>query len=328
MKTAWWLLPIVLVIVIAIYLATDKPTVKPSSQEPKEVQSEILRVGFSQAENNNPWRIAETNSIKEEANKRGFDLIYTDAQSSSEKQINDVKEILSKNIDYLILAPRQYDELAPALQMAKDKNVPVILIDREAKGIPGEDFITFIGANFIWEGEQAAKWLVEKMNGKANIVEISATTNSTSAKLRAEGFRNIIDRYPDMKIITSQSGESSRATGQKVMEQIIKSADSNINAVYSHADESTIGAIQALKAAGIKPGIDTTIVSVDGQKDALKAIIAGELGATVECSPFLGPKAFDVIEDHLEGKKIPTRIIQPGRFFTGENAETYINQSY
>lgn len=328
MKKTWWLLPIVLVIVLAIYIATDKVTAIPSSPEPREDQSGTLRVGFSQAENNNPWRIAETNSIKEEAVKRGFELIYTDAQSSSEKQINDVKEILSKNVDYLILAPRQYDELEPALKMAKEKSVPVILIDRKAKGIPGEDFITFIGADYIWEGEQAAKWLVEKMNGKANIVEILATTNSTPAKLRAVGFRNIIDQYPGMKIIASQSGESSRATGQKVMEQIIKTADTTINAVYSHADESTIGAIQALKAAGIKPGIDTTFVSVDGQKDALKAIIAGELGATVECSPFLGPKAFDVIEDHLEGKNIPTRIIQPGRFFTSENAKDYINQSY
>ena len=136
MKKTWWLLPLVLIIALAIYIATDSSTVKPASQEVKEEQSETLRVGFSQAENNNPWRIAETNSIKEEANKRGFELIYTDAQSSSEKQINDVKEILSKDVDYLILAPRQYDELAPALQLAKNKNVPVILIDREAKGIP------------------------------------------------------------------------------------------------------------------------------------------------------------------------------------------------
>lgn len=330
MRKSWLPRSIILGIGFTLLLTACNPVEPPSKQETKGEQNESkkIRVGFSQGENNNPWRIAETNSIKEEADKRGFDLIYTDAQSSTEKQISDVEDILSKDVDYLILAPRQYDELAPALKMAKEKKVPVILIDREAKGVPGEDFITFIGADFIWEGEQAAKWLVEKTNGKANIVEISATTNSTSATLRAEGFRNIINQYPEMKIIASRSGESSRATGQKAMEQIIKTVDSDITSIYSHADESTIGAIQALKAAGMKPGIDTTIVSIDGQKDALKAIIAGELGATVECSPFLGPKAFDVIQDHLQGKEIPKRIIQPGRFFTEKNAESFINQTY
>lgn len=301
-----------------------------SIQQAKKNISEkkVIRVGFSQGENNNPWRIAETNSIKDEASKRGYKLIYRDAQSSTKQQISDVKDILSQNVDFLIMAPRQYDQLAPALKRAKQKHVPVILVDREAKGVPGKDYITFIGADFIWEGEQAAQWLVKRTNGNANIVEISATTDSTSAQLRAKGFRNIISHYPNMKLIASQSGESSRAIGQKVMEDIIKTTNTKITAVYSHADESTIGAIQALKAAGIRPEIDTTIVSIDGESDALKAIIAGELGATVECSPFLGPKAFDVIDDYIHGKKIPRRIINPGRFFTKDNAENYLNQSY
>ncbi|PKG25265.1 ABC transporter substrate-binding protein [Niallia nealsonii] len=314
--------------VIILFLLTSCKETSSSPKLLQQEQNDRLKVGFSQAENNNPWRIAETNSIKKEAREKNADLIYFDAQGSSEKQLKDVKQILESNVDYLILAPRQYDELAPALQMAKEKNVPVILIDREAKGKPGEDYLTFIAADYIWEGEQAAKWLVHKTNGKANIVEISATTNSTPAKLRALGFRNIINKYPNMKIIESQSGESARSTGQKVMENMIQTVDENITAVYSHADESSIGAIQALKAAGKKPGIDTVIVSIDGEKDALKAIISGEIGATIECSPFLGEKAFQVIDQHQMGVKIPVRIIQPGRIFTLENAQSYLNQTY
>lgn len=324
-------LRISIVIIFCLLILSSCSTSSSSTNQQaktKTTEKKVVRVGFSQGENNNPWRIAETNSIKDEAHKLGYTLIYKDAQSSTKQQISDVQEILNQKVDYLILAPRQYNELAPALKMAKKKHVPVILVDREAKGIPGKDYVTFIGADFIWEGEQAAQWLVKQTNGNANIVEISATTDSTSAKLRAKGFRNIISHYPNMKIISSQSGESSRATGQKVMEDIIKTTGPKITAVYSHADESTIGAIQALKAAGIHPGIDTIIVSIDGEMDALKAIIAGELGATVECSPFLGPKAFDVINDYIHGRKIPTRIIQPGRFFTKDNAENYLNQSY
>lgn len=287
-----------------------------------------VTVGFSQMEYNNPWRIAETNSIKEAAAKKGYRLIYTDAKGQVSKQIEDVKYLIAQKVSILILAPREYEGLAPALQIAKKAGVPVILIDREAKGVPGVDYLTFIASDFIWEGEQAATWLVKATKGRANIVELTGTPGSSVARDRSLGFRQVLQKYPGMRIVASKSGDFARIPGQKAMEEIIQATKEPISAVFAHNDEMAIGAIQALKAAGITPGKDVVLVSCDGERDALKAIIAGELGATVECSPFFGPKVFDVIERYLRGEKIPPRIIVEDRFFDSSNAKKFIDKAY
>jgi len=111
------------------------------------------------------------------------------------------------------------------------------------------------------------------------------------------------------------------------MEQLIQ-ANPDINAVYAHNDEMAIGAIQALKDAGRSPGEDVTIVSIDGTRDALQAIINGELGATVESNPRFGPLTFETIERFLAGEPIPQEIILADRFFDRSNAKKYIDSAY
>ena len=287
-----------------------------------------LKVGFSQMEYNNPWRIAETNSIKEEARRRGIELLYTNAKGSVIKQAADVKYLIRQRVGYIILAPREYEGLAPALQAARKAKIPVILIDRDAKGRPGVDYVTLIASDFIWEGRRAATWLVTATGGQANIVEITGTKGASVARDRAAGFRAVIARHPRMRILASQCGDFAWIDGQKAMETIIQTKGSLITAVFAHNDEMAIGAIQALKAAGMTPGKEVILVSIDGEQDALKAIIAGELGATVECDPLFGPKVFEVIEDHRRGEAIPTRIINRDRFFDSSNAKDFIARSF
>lgn len=287
-----------------------------------------LKIGFSQMENNNPWRINETNEIRAEAEKRGYNLIYTDAHEQTQQQNADVLYLIGEKVDYLILAPREYDAFGAAFKAAQKAKIPVILVDRDAAGKPGVDYITLISSDFIREGERAAEWLVKKCKGRANIVELSGTAGSSVARDRAIGFRRVIGRYPQMKIIASQNAEFMRVPGQKVMEGIIQAKGRQITAVFAHNDEMAIGAIQALKAAGMIPGKEVILVSVDGEKDALKAIIAGELGATVECNPRFGKITFDVIEKHRRGEKIPTHIINPDRFFDSRNAKDFVDESY
>jgi galactofuranose transport system substrate-binding protein len=320
-------------LVVAIMLfsvaACSKPVDKPAEGGTQPApEAKKLRVGFSQMENNNPWRIAETNSIKEEAAKRGIELVYTDAQSQTAKQVSDVEDLIAQKVDYILLAPREFEGLAPALQSAKAAGIPVILIDRAAAGTAGVDYVTIIASDFILEGNQAGDWLAKITSGKASIVELTGTTGSSVAIDRADGFAEAIKKYPDMKIIASQTGDFARANGQKVMENIIQAKGKEITAVYAHNDEMAIGAIQALKAAGMTPGKDVTIISIDGSKDALKAIIAGELGATVECNPRFGPSAFDVVEKLEKGEKVPTSIVNPDRFFDKANAEKFVDESY
>lgn len=287
-------------------------------------------VGFSQMENNGPWRIAETESIKSEATKRAakFEYRYTDAQAQTSRQVSDVEDLITQGVDVLFLAPKEYEGLAPALQAAREANIPVFLIDREAAGTAGADFVSFLGSNFIEQGKRAGEWLATATNGKASIIELTGTAGASVARDRAQGFREAIGKHPEMKITASQNGEFTRSEGLRVMQNIIQSQGSNITAVYTHNDEMALGAIEALKAAGRKPGVDVIVISVDGQKTALEAIVRGELNATVESNPRFGPLAFETLEKYLRGEQIPTKIILEDRFFDKSNAAQFVAEAY
>lgn len=287
-----------------------------------------LRVGFSQMENDGPWRIAETRSMEEEARKRGYEIIITDARSSSAQQVSDVETLVARKVDAIFLAPREKTGLESALQAAREANIPVFFIDREANGTPGQDFVAFLGSNFVDQGRRAADWLAKTTNGNAKIVEISGSPGASVTQDRARGFKEEIQKYPGMQIIASQTGDFNRAKAQGTMENIIQAQGANITAVYTHSDEMAMGAIQALKAAGRKPGQDVIVVSVDGQKSALEAIANGELGATVESNPRFGPLAFDTLEKFKRGEKLETKIILQDKFFDKSNASQFVGEAY
>ncbi len=121
----------------------------------------------------NPWRMAQTASLREEAQKRGYELVVTDAQDQTAKQVADVEDLIARRVDVILLAPREFEGLAPALLAAREADIPVILVDREAEGTPGEDFVTFLGSNFVEQGRRAAEWLVRETGGTAGIVELT-----------------------------------------------------------------------------------------------------------------------------------------------------------
>ena len=286
-------------------------------------------VGFSQMENNGPWRIAETKSMRDEAAKRPkYELIVTDAQSQTAKQVSDVEDLVARGVKAIFLAPREYEGLAPALQAAKNAKIPVFLIDREAAGKVGEDYVTFIGSDFVKQGERVGEWLAKETNGKAGIIELQGTAGSSVAIDRAKGFKNIIDKNPEMKILASQPADFTRAEGQRVMENLIQAHGKNITAVYAHNDEMALGAIQALKSAGMNPGKDVLVVSIDGQKSALEAIMAGDMNITVESNPRFGPVAFETYEKYLKGEQLPPKIILEDKFYDKANAAQFVNEAY
>lgn len=287
-------------------------------------------VGFSQTENIGPWRVAETNSIKAEAAKRQetYDFLMTDAQGQTSKQFSDIEDLIARQVDAIFLAPREYEGLTPALEAARAAKIPVFLIDRETAGKPGKDFVSFLGSDFIAQGRRVGKWLAQATDAKAAIVELTGTAGSSVAIDRAKGFRNAIATYPNMKIIATQTADFSRAAAVRVMENIIQAKGSDITAVYAHNDEMALGAIQALKSAGMKPGKDVIVGSIDGQKTALEAIIRGELGVSVESNPRFGSLVFATMEKYFAGEKIPPRIILKDRLFDATNAKNFVHEAY
>jgi galactofuranose transport system substrate-binding protein len=295
--------------------------------KPPNVDFESATFGFAQTENNNPWRIAQTESMRNAADENGVEIVITDAQSNTPKQVSDIQDMVAQGADVLFIPPREEQGLEPALQSAREAGVPVFLVDREANAEICEDYIGFMGSNFIEQGERAAEWLVEAKNGKAKVAELQGTVGASVTADRGEGFKSVIDENSGMEIIASQSGNFNRAEGQNVMEQIL-GGNPDLDAVYAHNDEMAIGAIQALKDAGRKPGEDVTVVSVDGTRDALQAIIDGDLGATVETNPRFGPLAFDTAKRFLSGEQVPTKITVQDRLFDESNAAQFIDSAY
>ncbi len=281
------------------------------------------KVGFAQTESNNPWRIAETTSMQDEAKKLGFQLVYTDAASSAAKQVSDVNSMIAQGVDVIFLAPREEKPLIPAIMNAKKAGITVILLDRnvdQSLAQAGRDYLTFIGSDFIEEGRRSAEWLIKASNGKAKIIELEGTTGASAATERKKGFDDAVKAQSGMQVVASQNGEFTRDKGRQVAETLLQ-AHPDATAIFAHNDEMALGAIAALKAAGKVPGKDVLIVSCDGEKEAVESIAAGEFGATCECNPRFGPKAFATLQAYANGETIPPKIINQDQFYDASNAK-------
>jgi galactofuranose transport system substrate-binding protein len=281
-------------------------------------------VGFSQIGAESAWRTAETESIRSEAAKRNIDLRFSDAQQKQENQIKALRTFLAQNVKAIILAPVVETGWEPVLKEIKKANIPVILVDRGIKVSDESLYTTLIASDFVEEGRLAAQWLATKLNGKGNVVELQGTPGAAPAIDRKKGFEEGLKAFPQIKILKSQSGDFTRSKGKEVMEAFLKAEGKNINAVYAHNDDMALGAIQAIEEAGLKPGTDIILVSIDGVKAAFEAMVAGKLNCTVECNPLLGPAAFDAIEAVLGGKEVPKKTIVKDQVFDQASAKDVI----
>jgi ABC-type sugar transport system substrate-binding protein len=309
---------------------SEAPTDVPVAENaPKLTKTSDLNVAFSQNASNNPWRLAETASMEEEAEKQGIQVTVTDANNDQAKQIADIKGLIAQKPDALFIAPIT-EQIANVVAEAAAADIPVFLLDRDVDhsvAAPGEDFVTVIQSDFIQEGKRAAVQMAKATGGEAKIIELEGTTGASPAIDRKKGFADAIKECPGMEVVVSQDADFTRATGQSVTETLLQSHP-DATAIYAHNDEMALGAIAAIKAIGKVPGEDIQVVSIDGNRDALEAVAAGDLYASVECSPRFGPKAFETLMAYANGEPVPTLIINSDQLFTEENAAENIDKAY
>lgn len=305
-------LPLLMAVVAALLVGCDGGggSTAVSGTDDGSGSEKRLVVGFSQIGAENSWRTANTQSIRDEAEKRGIDLRFADAQLKQENQIKALRTFIQLGVDVIAFSPVVKTGWEPVLREIKAAGIPVVLSDRRVEVSDPDLYVTFVGADFIAEGSKAARWLAEYTGGKANIAELQGEPGSDPAIERKQGFDQVIAEYPDMKIIKSQTGNFQRSKGKEVMEAFLKSPEGNdITAVYAHNDDMALGAIQAIEEAGKNPGVDIIIVSIDGVKGAFEAMVAGKLNCTVECNALLGPLLFDTIEKVLAGEQLPKHVV-------------------
>jgi galactofuranose transport system substrate-binding protein len=306
------------------------PTGVPNAEKaPKLTKTSGLNIAFSQNASNNPWRLAETASMKDEAAKQGVQLTVTDANNDQAKQIADIKGLIAQKPDALFIAPIT-EQIANVVKDAGAAGIPVFLLDRDVDhsvAVPGQDFVTVLQSDFIQEGKRAAVQMAKATGGNAKIIELEGTTGASPAIDRKKGFDDAIKECSGMQVVVSQDADFTRAKGQSVAETLLQSHP-DATAIYAHNDEMALGAIAAIKAIGKVPGKDIKVVSIDGEKDGLQAVADGDLFATVECSPRFGPLAFKTLMDYAGGKPVPTLIINSDQLFTKDNAADNVAKAY
>jgi simple sugar transport system substrate-binding protein len=291
-----------------------------------------ITVGFSQVGAESEWRTANTASVKAALVPPEFRLKFSDAQQKQENQIKALRSFIAQRVDVIAFSPVVASGWETVLREAKAAGIPVVLTDRAVKVSDDSLYVTFIGSDFVEEGRKAARWLIGDSAdnpGPIRIVELQGTVGSAPAIDRMKGFKEIIDGDERFQVVRSQSGDFTRAKGKEVMEAFLKSERHGIDVLFAHNDDMAIGAIQAIEEAGLKPGQDIRIVSIDGVRGAFEAMKAGKLNATIECNPLFGEQLAQLIRDAVAGRPVPRRVeVEEGVFTADQAAAELPNRRY
>lgn len=299
-----------------------------TSQGYPKVSIKGAKVGFSQSEPETAaFRIAETQSMVDEAAKQGATLIKTDANSQIAKQVTDIEGMLNQGVQLLIVAPLNSDGLQPAFDAAKAKHVPVITVDRLVNSTACTDYLTFIGSDFVSQGKRAADSMIAATGGKGNVAILLGSSGNGVTTDRTSGFVDQIKTATGLSIVAQQTANFARTDGQTVMASLLQ-AHPDITAVYAENDEMGIGAVTAIKAAGKKPGTDIKVVSVDGTHDAVQLLVNGEYNGVIESNPRFGPLAFKALADFEGDAAVPAKIVIKDGEYTPSNATANLANAF
>ena len=280
------------------------------------VASAEVTIAFTQIGQESDWRTANTDSVIKAIEAEGWKLVYDDAQQKQENQVKALRNFISQGVDYILFTAVVSTGWEEVLKEVNEAEIPLVLMDRMPDNMADIQYAAAFGGDFVEEGRRMALWTknyVEKIGRSGeelNVVILEGTTGADAASGRQQGIMEILEGTPNLKVIASQSGNFTRAEGQPVMESFLKAHD-KIDILLAHNDDMALGAIDAIKAAGKVPGKDIIIVGCDAPKTAFDAIIAGDMNATIECTPLYGPFVVDALKKLMAGEDLGRDLIHP-----------------
>lgn len=264
-----------------------------------------LAVGFIQTGSEGGWRAANSASFKDMAEQLGLKLKFYDSQNDLARQVAGFQQFIQDpEVNVIVLAALETTGWEEVLQQAKDAGKIVIIEDRRIDARQ-DLYATYIGSDFAEEGRKAADEmckLLEGMGGK-NVWELVGNVGSSAAKDRGQGFREKMAAC-GIEITNSQTGNWSATEGKQVTEDWLKKSK-DVQGIFAQNDEMGFGAIEALKEAGLTPGVDVKIISVDATAGAFDALLEGTLNVTVECNPLLAPQVYEAALKAANGETLP-----------------------
>ncbi len=288
----------------------------PTATVPTAADNAVL-LGYAQLGSESAWRIGNSESIKNAAQQAGIQLMFENAEQSQEKQIKAIRSFIAYQVDVIAFSPIVEDGWDNVLREAKEAGIPVLLVDRLIKTEDESLYTGFIGSDFYEEGRSAGLYLQKKAAGMdhVRIVEIAGTEDSTPMRQRGSGFRDVLGNDEKYVILESISGDFLLSKGRECMESLLQNHH-DIDVLYSHNDSMTLGAIQAIEAAGLIPGKDIIIITVDGEQKAIDLLKEGKINCVVECTPLLGDVVMELTKKLAAGESIARNTYSVETVFT------------
>lgn len=285
-------------------------------------------LGFSQIGSESAWRIGNTNDMEEQAENYGISLMFENANQKQENQIAAIRRFIAYKVDVIVFSPIVEEGWDNVLTEAKDAGIPVILVDRDISTEKEDLTACLIGADFYKEGVMAGEYLIRKADtlglDRVNIVEITGTDNSTPMKQRQAGFADAIAEDERMTIMESIDGDFLKSRGAECMRSLLEKYGDDIDVVYSHNDEMTLGALPEIEKAGLVPGKDIIIISIDGGQEAIDVLKERKINCVVECTPKLGKEVMETAIKLKNGETVEKVIHPTERVFSDEQDFSYI----
>ncbi|MBP8967824.1 MAG: ABC transporter substrate-binding protein [Lachnospiraceae bacterium] len=303
-------------IIMAILLTAGCASGAEDSNEP------ALLLGFSQIGAESAWRIGNTRDIQNSAEVYGVSLMLENANQSQENQIAAIRRFIAYKVDVIAFSPIVEDGWDNVLLEAKEAGIPVILVDRDIETEKEGLTTCLIGADFYNEGVMAAEYLIRKADSlgleHVNIVEITGTENSTPMRQRQAGFADTIEGDERMQILESIDGDFLKSRGAECMRYLLDTYGDDIDVIYSHNDEMTLGALPEIEKSGLVPGQDIIIISIDAGQEAIDVLKEGRINCVVECTPNLGNELMETALKLKNGEEVDAVIHPDERIFSDE----------
>jgi ribose transport system substrate-binding protein len=282
-----------------------------------------LTIGFSQATQNHPFRVAMTKGNQDWAKAHGVKLVVTDAQDNPAKQVADIQSLMSQGIKVIMVSPDQAEPLTPVIKQAMSKGVKILTLDRSVNTPVTEH----IGGENKAIAKEAADYLAEKLGDKGNVIEIQGTAGASATIDRHQAFGVVIKAsHPGIKIIATQYADYQRQPAQKYMEDMLQRfGKGKIDGVYAHNDEMALGAVQALEQAG-RLG-EVKVISIDGQNEGIQAVKDGKFIATF-AYPFVAPQGAEQAYKVAKGEDVPPELVLKSPRIDESNVDQWVGKGF
>ncbi len=325
-KLLFFVLAFMLVVSLAACSSAATPGSSAASSGAAPDEGGSCTIGFSQSTLANAFFVGMRIGVIRQAEKAGVKIVEANANGDMAQQTSQLEDLISQGVDAIIACPIDSEAIVTSEQKCIDAKIPIIYCDRGSKS---GNYNSFIATDNVAMGALAADMIAEYLTGKngsakGNVVEIQGLMGTSAAKDRGDGFNNQIKaKYPDIKIVASQAGDFDQEKSLNVMTNILQ-ANPEIDAVYGHNDDCTLGAAKAIEAAGKmkKTGEDghIYIIGIDGIMDALTAIKDGKIDVTIAQDPVgMGENAVDLAVKILKGETVEKDIAQPFKVLDASN---------